>query len=453
MKHWRFSLFFIGVFLWPLSLWAEAEGEIVQLEIEGPIGPATTDYVKRAFDRAINHSARLILLRLDTPGGLDLAMRDIIKQIIASPIPVVAYVAPSGARAASAGTYILYAAHIAAMAPATSVGAATPVQLAGPGPSPPKSPGGNSKKQDKEKTKPHGGAMERKMINDAVAYIKGLAKMRGRNAQWAEKAVREAATLTAEEALEKHVIDLIATDIGDLLHKLDGRKVTVLGQEVVLHTQGAALQIIEPDWRSRLLAVLTNPNIAYILMLLGIYGLIFEFSNPGAVVPGVLGGICLLLALFAFQVLPINYAGLALILLGLSLMVAEAFVPSFGILGIGGVVAFTLGSIMLTDTAVPGFGIHLELILAFAATSALLFIMGLGMVIKARHNPVVTGKEELLHQTAEALEDFESEGWVRLRSERWRAITNQPVRKGDLLKVTRIEGLTLYVTPIREEGQ
>ena len=452
MKHWWFSFFLILVFLSAMPVWAESEGKIIQLEIEGPIGPATTDYVKRGFDHAIESSARLIILRLDTPGGLDLAMRDIIKQIIASPIPVVAYVAPSGARAASAGTYILYAAHIAAMAPATSVGAATPVQIAGPGPSPPKTPGSDDNKQDKEKSKPKGGAMQRKMINDAVAYIKGLAKMHGRNAEWAEKAVREAATLTAEEALEKNVIDLIATDIGDLLKKLNGRKVTVLGQEIELKTQGLVLERLEPDWRSRLLAVLTNPNIAYILMLLGIYGLIFEFSNPGAVVPGVLGGICLLLALFAFQVLPINYAGLALILLGLSLMVAEAFVPSFGILGIGGVVAFTLGSIMLTDTSVPGFGIHLELILAFAATSALLFIMGLGMVIKARHNPVVTGKEELLNQTAEALEDFEAEGWVRLHSERWRAITDRPVRKGDLLKVTGIDGLTLYVTPHREEN-
>lgn len=424
--------------------------KIVQLELEGPIGPATTDYVKRGFDYANETSTKLIILRIDTPGGLDIAMRDIIKQIIASPIPVVAYVAPSGARAASAGTYLVYACHVAAMAPATSIGAATPVQLAGPATPKPGTGKNGDSKNDSDAQQP-GTAMERKMVNDAVSYIKGLAKMRGRNAEWAEKAVREAVTLTAEEALEKNVIDMIATDIGDLLHKLEGRKVSVLGQEIQLKTTGAVLETLEPDWRSRLLAVLTNPNIAYILMLLGIYGLIFEFSNPGAVVPGVLGGICLLLALFAFQVLPINYAALALILLGLSLMVAEAFVPSFGILGIGGVAAFTLGSIMLTDTSVPGFGIHLELILAFAGTSALLFILGLGMIIKARNKPVTTGPEELLGNLAVALEDFDHSGWVRLHSERWRAVSDRPVRQGQPLKVTRIEGLTLYVSPIEEE--
>ena len=430
-----------------LALWLPlgAHAQAVELDLEGPIGPAAADYVERGLSHAAKENATLVILRIDTPGGLDASMRAIIKQIIASPVPVVAYVAPSGARAASAGTYIVYAAHITAMAPATSIGAATPVRLGGIGPPTPK--GKERKTQKTEQS-----ALERKMINDAVAFIKGLAQMRGRNAEWAEKAVREAATLTAEEALKRKVIDLIATDVGDLLRQLDGRKVQVLGRTLTLDTDGLALERWRPDWRTRLLAVLTDPNVAYILMLLGIYGLLFEFSNPGAVVPGVLGGICLLLALFAFQVLPVNYAGLGLILLGLALMVAEAFVPSFGILGIGGIVAFTLGSILLLDTGVPGFEIQRELILGFAIASGLLLIFGLGLILKARKRPALTGSEEVLQHPAVALEDFQREGWVQVLGERWHAVSDRPVHRGQRLRVTAVEGLTLHVTPIGEEN-
>ncbi|BCX88761.1 membrane-bound serine protease (ClpP class) [Methylomarinovum tepidoasis] len=430
------------LFLACLPLLVRAGGVALQLDLEGPIGPAAADYVESGLTHAAEEGAVLVVLRLDTPGGLDASMRAIIKQIIASPVPVVAYVAPSGARAASAGTYIVYAAHVAAMAPATSIGAATPVQLGGLSP---------PRRGDEKKEKPPASAMERKLVNDAVAFIKGLAQMRGRNAEWAEKAVREAATLTAEEALRQKVIDLIATDIGDLLRQLDGRRVQVLGRTLTLDTDGLTLERWRPDWRTRLLAVLTDPNVAYILMLIGIYGLLFEFSNPGAVVPGVLGGICLLLALFAFQVLPVNYAGLGLILLGLALMVAEAFVPSFGILGIGGIVAFTLGSILLLDTGVPGFEIQRELILGFAIASGLLLIFGLGLILKARRRPALTGAEEVLQHPAVALEDFEREGWVLVLGERWRAVSDRPVRKGQRLKVVAVEGLTLHVTPIGEE--
>ena len=422
----------------------QQRGPIIQLTIEDVIGPATDDYIERALDSAEEAQAELVLIRMDTPGGLDTAMRGIIKNITNSSIPVATYVAPTGARAASAGTYILYASHVAAMAPGTNLGAATPVQLGG-------MPAPKKEEQEKEKSKPvspgNDDAKMNKVINDAVAYIRGLAELHGRNQEWAEKAVREAASLQASEALKLNVIDIIATSVPDLLKQLDGYEVTVLGQKQTLQTDGLVVVEIEPDWRSRFLSVITNPNIAYILMLIGIYGLIFEFSNPGSIVPGTVGAIAILLALYSFQLLPINYAGMALILLGVALMVGEAFQPSFGVLGIGGTIAFVIGSIILMDTEVPGFGIDISVIVTFAAISVLVFIFVIGMALKARQRPVVSGMEQLLGGNAIVLEDFEGKGTVSIHSERWNAISDIPLHKGQQVKVKSIKGLILQVEP------
>jgi membrane-bound serine protease (ClpP class) len=424
-------------------------GEVWVIELDGPITPASADYFLSALEDAQAADATAVVMRLDTPGGLDQAMRDMIKAILASSVPVVTYVAPNGSRAASAGTYLLYASHIAAMAPATNVGSATPVSIGGPPFAPPSAePQKDEEKEADKAEKPAGGdtAMERKVVNDAVAYIRGLAELRGRNADWAEKAVREAVNLPASEALAANVIDLVADDLDALLAALDGREVKTSHGTRTLALAGAEIKTIVPGWRHELLALITNPNVAYILLMIGIYGLILEFYNPGFGVPGVTGVICLLLAAYALQMLPVNYAGLALILLGIALMVAEAFTPSIGVLGVGGVIAFIAGSIILFDRDLPGYQISIPIIAAFAATSAGLFLFATGAAMRARRLSVATGREAMIGAEAVASEDFERNGWVRAFGENWQARSDQPIRKGELLRVRAVEGLVLDVT-------
>jgi membrane-bound serine protease (ClpP class) len=389
--------------------------------LDGAVGPASADFVKRAIERSPKEGVELVIVQMDTPGGLDTSMREVIKAILASRVPVAVFVAPSGARAASAGTFILYAAHVAAMAPGTNLGAASPVSIGG----------GMAQKDDKK-----GGedTMTRKVTNDAVAYIRGLAELRGRNADWAEKAVREGVSLPAHEALKLKVIDHVAADVPALL-KAVGKA-------------GAEVQEVEIDWRTRVLGVITNPTVAYLLILVGIYALIFEFMNPGIVLPGVVGAIALLVALYALHLLPVNYAGLALMVLGIAFMVAEAFLPAFGSLGVGGIIAFVLGSIMLIeDTELPGFDIPLALIAGVAAASAAFLIFVLGMLARSRKRAVVSGREHMIGATGEALLDFDGEGWARVQGEQWKVRSSGPVRRGQKLRVTGMQGLVLSVEP------
>jgi membrane-bound serine protease (ClpP class) len=436
------------------------------LTIDGAIGPASADYVKRGLARAQERGAAAVVLQIDTPGGLDTSMREIIRAILASPVPVLGYVAPSGARAASAGTYILYASHIAAMAPGTNLGAATPVQVggggsplpggpsderpAGPKPAPDaaSAPGG----EDGAARSPRRGAsaMEAKVTNDAVAYIRSLAELHSRNADWAEAAVRDAASLPAEAALERNVIDLVAASIPDLLEKAHGREVRLGGARLALDTKGLAVERLDPDWRSKLLAAITNPNLALILMLVGIYGLIFEFMNPGALVPGTVGAICLLLGLYALSALPVNYVGAALLLLGIALMVAEAFTPSLGVLGIGGVIAFVFGAMLLFDADAPGFGVSLPLVGGIALASLGMTLLIVRLALKSRRSRVVTGTDALVGAEGRVLDWDGRAGHVFAAGERWAADGPDGLQPGQPVTITAVHGLQVSVQPAPE---
>ena len=415
------------------------------LEIKGAIGPATSRYVERGLESAQARGSGLVVLQIDTPGGLDTSMRDIIRAILASPIPIVSYVAPSGARAASAGTYILYASHIAAMAPATNVGAATPVSIGG-GETP--APGGAPSKDAPAAAPEPATPMERKVVNDAAAYLKSLAELRGRNVAWAEQAVRGAASLSASDALKEHVIDVIARDIPDLLAQIDGREVHIANRAVKLASAGLSVERIQPDWRTQLLSVITHPTIAYGLLLIGLYGLLLEGYNPGVMFPGVIGVISLMLALFALQILSVNYAGLALVVLGVGMIIAEFHVPAFGSLGLGGLVAFVVGSIILFDTETPGMAIGLPLIGGIATAGGLVVLAIAFLGGRAQRRPVVTGERVMVGQSAEVVEDFQEKGQVRYAGELWNAHTTTPLRVGQQVRIVKVEGLGLWVEPI-----
>lgn len=426
------GLLFAAILLFSSA--AHADRALV-IDISGPIGPAMADHVTRGFEAAAVSDADMIVLRIDTPGGLVTSTRDIIKTILASDRPVVGYVSPSGARAASAGAYILLACHVAVMAPGTNVGSATPVMMGG-APGGPPSGEGQSEHPD----------LTDKVINDARAYMRALAEMRGRPLEAAEKFVSEAENLTANEAVERGVVDMIAVSLRDMMKKLEGREIMLDGEMVALATDHLTVETFDRTWRENFLAFITNPNIAYLLLMAGIYGLIIEFSNPGLAVPGIAGAVCLIIGLYALQLLPVNYAGLALMGLGIVLMVSEAFVASFGVLGIGGIISFVIGSVMLIDSDVPEISLSPVLIGTVALLTAGIFLFVLSFAVKAWRRPAVSGNDAMVGERAEVLSWQSGEGKVRAHGEVWGASGPENANPGDHLIIREIRGLILVLT-------
>ena len=431
---------------------SEAARPVLVIGVKGAIGVGTAEHIARTIEKARKDAARLVVIRLDTPGGLVSATREIISSMLASPVPIAVLVAPAGARAASAGTYMMYAAHVAAMAPGTHLGAATPITMGSPLPS-----RDTDKKDDKDKKGEKDGmtAAERKSVNDAVAYLRALAELHGRNADWAERAVRTAATLTSTAAEKDKVIDLLASDVPDLLRKIDGRSVTVGGRAVRLATQDARTVEIDPDWRIKVMSVIGDPTIAYLLLLIGFYGIMFELWNPGSFAPGVIGGVSLLLALGGLSVLPVSYAGLGLVALGIALMTAEAFTPGVGVLGIGGLVAFVAGSVLLFDpdaTRGVDFAVAWPVIAGATLATALFFLFGLGMAMRSRRRPVVTGRQRMIGSPGVVMQWESGRGTVRVQGEAWSARGAAPLAPGDRVRVVDLAGLTVTVEPRREES-
>jgi len=437
---------------------AHAANKVVVLELRGALGVATAEYIINGIEHAEASGAELVIIDMDTPGGLMNPMRDIIQAILNSSVPVATYVSPEGARADSAGTYILLASHVAAMAPTTHLGAATPVSLTGDSVTPQKdaeeteesdeTDEDSSADEAEPQAEPQAGtSMERKVLNDAIAYIRGLAERHGRNADWAEDAVRDAATLTAREALEQNVIEFIAEDHAELLEMVNGHEIEVDGETVALDTSSIVIEKYEASWRIKILSAVASPEIVLILGMIGLYGLMYEGWNPGAILPGVVGIICLLLAAYGLQVLPVNYAGLALIIVGLALMTAEAFAPSFGALGLGGIAAFVFGSIMMFDSGIPGFGISLTFVISVAIIAALFIIWMVSFVLKLRRRGGVSGTDSIIGGIGTAMSDFSGDGKIWLEGESWAARSNTPVAKDQEVIVTNMVGLTLEIKP------
>jgi len=423
----------IAQFLLITCAWAAST--VVVLHIKGPIGPATLDYFSEGLNQAIGEQADAVLLTLDTPGGLESSMREINNLILSSPIPIISYVAPTGARAMSAGTYIMYASHLAFMAEGTTMGAATPITLNMPY---------TQKTLDAE---------QKKIMQDASAYIKTLANLRGRNADWAVDAVVNAVAITASDAKRLNVITDIANDETSVLKMSNGHSVDVHGQIKTITLDNPTLEVIEPDWRFDLLTWITDPNIAYLLLLLAIYAIVVELMHPGIILPGIIGVVSLIVALYAFQLMPLNYAGFSLLLTGAACLLAEIFISSFGALAIIGLIAFVAGSLMLFDTSQPEYQVALSLIISMTVITGIFFLFLLNYLIKAQRRIVVTGQEGLLQKEGIVISNHDGKLLVKIMGEQWNARSTEDLQSGTLVKVVAVDGIILTVTPIKHNGE